>query len=109
MVGGPNTELGDRLASQDRSAADMLVSFAERIERLTEEKAALSADIAEVFKDAKGAGFNVKILREVLKERAMDAGARQERETLLDLYRRALGVLADTPLGTSALAAAGKR
>ena len=84
-------------------AADRLRSLIERIERLTDEKKALAADIAEVFAEAKSAGFNVKIMREIIKERAMDAADLREREELRDLYRAALGVLADTPLGRSAV------
>lgn len=84
-------------------AGDRLRSLIERIERLEEEKAALTADIREVYAEAKGSGFDVKIMRQIIRDRRMDAADLQERETLLDLYRRALGVLADTPLGASSL------
>lgn len=71
-------------------AADRLRSFVERIERLEEERAALSADVRDVYSEAKGAGFDVKILRQVIRLRKMDKADRQEQEELLDLYRRAL-------------------
>ncbi len=73
-------------------AADRLRSFIERIERLEEEKAALTADIREVFGEAKGTGFDTKIMRQVIKLRKMESNDRQEQEHLLDLYKRALGL-----------------
>lgn len=73
-------------------AGDQLRSYIERIERLEEEKAALTADIREVFAEAKANGFDVKIMRQVLKLRKMDRDDRAEEETLLDLYKRALGM-----------------
>lgn len=84
-------------------SADQLRSIIERVERLNEEKAALVADISEVFKEAKGNGFDVRAIKAILKERAMDASARAEQEAILDLYRNALGMLSDTPLGKAAL------
>jgi len=71
-------------------AGDRLRSFVERIERLEEEKAALAADIREVYSEAKGTGFDVKILRQVVRLRKMDVSERQEQEDLLDVYKRAL-------------------
>ncbi len=85
------------------SAAVRLKSFVERIERLEEEKAATGADIKEVFAEAKGCGFDVKIMRQIIRLRKMDAADRAEQEELLDLYKRALGMLVGTPLGDSAL------
>lgn len=73
-------------------AADHLRSFIERIERLEEEKAALTADIRDVFAEAKAVGFDNKAMREVIKLRKMDTSARQERETMRDLYLHALGM-----------------
>jgi len=73
-------------------AADRLRSFIERIERLEEEKAALAADIREVYAEAKGTGFDTKVMRQVLKLRKMEADDRQEQEHLLDLYKQALGL-----------------
>lgn len=71
-------------------AGEQLKSYIERIERLEEEKAALQADIREVFAEAKGNGFDTKIMRQVLKLRKMDQDDRSEQEHLLDLYKRAL-------------------
>lgn len=73
-------------------AADKLRSFVERIERLEEEKAALSADIREVYSEAKGSGFDIKIIRKVVGLRKLDQSERQEQEELLDVYRRALDI-----------------
>jgi uncharacterized protein (UPF0335 family) len=74
-------------------AADRLKSFIERIERLEEERKALSNDIKEVYAEAKGTGFDVKIMRQVIRLRRMDKDDLDEQETLLDVYRRALGML----------------
>ena len=71
-------------------AADRLKSFIERIERLEEEKAALAADIREVYSEAKAAGFDVRVLRQVVKLRKMDASDRSEMEAVLETYMRAL-------------------
>lgn len=71
-------------------AAERLRSFIDRIERLEEEKAALAADIREVFAEAKGTGFDTRIMRQVLKLRKMESADRQEQEHLLTLYMRAL-------------------
>jgi len=71
-------------------AADRLRSFVERIERLEEEKAALAADVREVYSEAKGGGYDIKILRQVVRLRKLDQTERQEQEALLDLYKRAL-------------------
>lgn len=73
-------------------AGERLKSFVERIERLAEEKDALSADIREVYSEAKSTGFDVKILRQVLRRRKMDASDRNKMDELLDLYESALGV-----------------
>ena len=74
-------------------AGDRLKSFIERIERLEEERKALSNDIKEVYAEAKGTGFDVKIMRQVIRLRRMDKDDLDEQETLLDVYRRALGML----------------
>jgi uncharacterized protein (UPF0335 family) len=71
---------------------DRLKSFIERIERLEEEKAALASDIKDVFSEAKGTGFDTKIMRQILKLRKLDSADIEEQETLLDLYKRALGM-----------------
>jgi uncharacterized protein (UPF0335 family) len=71
--------------------AGQLRAYIERIERLAEEKASLTADIAEVFAEAKGEGYDVKAMRAVLKKRKMDAQERAELESLEALYFEALG------------------
>ncbi len=73
-------------------AVDRLRSFIERIERLEEEKAALSGDIREVYAEAKATGFDVRTIRQVVRLRKMDRDARNEQEHLLDLYKRAVGL-----------------
>jgi uncharacterized protein (UPF0335 family) len=73
-------------------AKEHLKSFIERIERLEEEKAALAADIREVYSEAKGTGFDVKIMRQVVRLRKLDTADRQEQDAILDLYLRALGM-----------------
>ncbi len=72
-------------------AKDQLKSVVERIERLEEEKAALAADIKEVYAEAKGNGFDTKILRKVIRIRKMDAAERSTEEEMLDLYLSAVG------------------
>ncbi len=71
-------------------AADRLRTFVERIERLEEEKAAITADIREVYAEAKGAGFDAKILRQIVRLRRLDQADRREQEAMLELYKRAL-------------------
>ena len=76
-------------------AGDRLKSFIERIERLEEEKRALAEDIKEVYAEAKGTGFDTKIMRQIIKIRKMDKDDLNEQETLLDVYMRALGMIPD--------------
>jgi uncharacterized protein (UPF0335 family) len=76
-------------------AGERLRSFIERIERLEEEKRTLAEDIKEVFAEAKGNGFDTKIMRQIIKIRRMDKDDLDEQETLLDIYMRALGMLPD--------------
>ena len=73
-------------------AKDQLKSIIERIERLEEEKAALTADIREVYSEAKGNGFDTKIIRQVVRLRKLDRADLQEQEAILDLYLAALGM-----------------
>ncbi|MGH7124291.1 MAG: DUF2312 domain-containing protein [Stellaceae bacterium] len=82
------------MADRGGVAGERLKSFIERVERLEEEKRALAADIKEVYSEAKGAGFDVKTMREIVKIRRMDEEDLDEREALLDTYMRALGMLA---------------
>ena len=73
-------------------AAERLRSFVERIERLESERAAIAGDVREVYAEAKGAGFDVRTLRQVVRLRRLDNAERQEQEALLDLYKSALGL-----------------
>jgi uncharacterized protein (UPF0335 family) len=74
-------------------AGDRLKSLIERIERLEEEKRALAEDIKEVYAEAKGTGFDPKIMRQLVRLRRMDKDDLDEQESLLDVYKRALGML----------------
>jgi uncharacterized protein (UPF0335 family) len=74
-------------------AKDQLKSIIERIERLEEEKKAISDDIKDVYGEAKGNGFDVKALRTIIRLRKEDADERQEHETILETYMQALGML----------------
>ncbi len=73
-------------------AGDRLRSYIERIERLEDEKAALAADIREIYSEAKGNGFDGRIMRQVVRLRKLDQSERNEQEELLSLYQRALGM-----------------
>jgi uncharacterized protein (UPF0335 family) len=73
-------------------AADRLRSLVERIERLEEERKALGGDIRDIYAEAKSAGFDVKVLRQLIRIRKQEAADVEEQETLLDVYRRALGM-----------------
>lgn len=75
------------------AGADQLTQFIERIERLEEEKRALMADIRDVYSEAKGTGFEPKIMRQLIKMRAMDRELLQEQDELLETYRAAVGLV----------------
>ena len=75
------------------TAQGRLKSFVERIERLEEDKAAVANDMKEVFAEAKGEGFDVKILRKVIRLRKQDKVKREEEAALIDLYLGAIGGL----------------
>jgi uncharacterized protein (UPF0335 family) len=72
---------------------DQLRAFVERIERLEEEKAALAADIREVYAEAKAMGYDVKTLRTVVRLRKQDVNERREQEAILATYLVALGMV----------------
>jgi uncharacterized protein (UPF0335 family) len=74
-------------------AAEELKQFVERIERLHEERAGIAGDIADVFAEVKGRGFDVKALKQILKIRSQDQSERQEQEAILELYMQALGMV----------------
>lgn len=73
-------------------AIDRLRSIIERIERLEEEKKALSSDIKDIFSEAKSAGFDTKVIRDIIAQRRQEPAEVEEHESLLDVYRRALGM-----------------
>ena len=80
-------------------AGERLRSFIERIENLEEEKAALTADLREVYSEARAVGFDPKIMRQIVRLRKMESADRQEQEALLDTYMAALGMTG--PVGPS--------
>jgi uncharacterized protein (UPF0335 family) len=73
-------------------AADQLRSFVERLERLQEEIDSINDDKKDVYAEAKGTGFDVKLIREVLRIRRQDKAEREEHDAMLDLYLQALGM-----------------
>ena len=73
-------------------AVERLRSLIERIERLEEERKALGNDIKDIYGEAKSAGFDVKVLRQIIRLRKQEPAEIEEQETLLDVYRRALGM-----------------
>jgi uncharacterized protein (UPF0335 family) len=74
-------------------AAGQLRALIERIERLEEEKQTIAADIREVYAEAKGNGFDTKVMRQVVRLRKQEVAERQEQEAILDLYMHALGMV----------------
>ena len=82
----------EKMAEAGGIAGEKLRSYIERIERLEAEKAALAADIREIFADAKGNGFDAKIMRQIVRLRRMDHQDRAEQEELLILYQHAIGM-----------------
>ena len=81
-----------KIARAGNIAADRLRSLIERIERLEEERKALGADIKDIFVEAKSAGFDVKVMRQLIVIRRQEPAEVEEQETLLDVCRRALGM-----------------
>lgn len=88
----PGHNSGDESAQWGNIAADRLRSLIERIERLEEERKALSGDIKDIYAEAKSAGFDVKVMRQLIRIRRQEPADVEEQETLLDVYRRALGM-----------------
>ena len=85
------------------NSKEQLKAIIERIELLEEDKAVISSDIRDVYAEAKSNGYDVPALRAIVKMRKEDANKRAERETLLEVYMHALGMLSDTPLGQAAM------
>lgn len=86
-------------------AAERLMSIVERIEKLEDERKLLQADIKDIYTEAKSAGYDVKVLRMLIVSRKKDQAEWEEQQALLETYMRALGQLADTPLGQAAMEA----
>ena len=80
--------------SSDSVAQDQIRAFIERIERMEEEKKAIADDIRDIYAEAKGNGFDVKVLRQIVRIRKQDHAERMEQEALLELYMAALGMAA---------------
>jgi uncharacterized protein (UPF0335 family) len=93
---GDNDTMAKAVSEQEIKAGgvavDRLRSLVERIERLEEERKALSSDIKDIYAEAKSAGFDVKVLRQLIRIRKQEATEVEEQETMLDIYRRALGM-----------------
>jgi uncharacterized protein (UPF0335 family) len=85
---------------------NQLQAIVSRIEALEEEKVNIAEDIKEVYQEAKGTGFDPKIIKKIVALRKQDASKRAEEQALLATYMDALGMLADTPLGRAAVASA---
>ena len=91
------------MTTLNQSTQNQLRQFVEQIERLEEEKRGISEDITDKFAEAKAMGFDVKILKQVLRLRKKSKTERDEEEAVLATYLSALGMLADTPLGRAAV------
>lgn len=94
---GPGHNSGEEgistLTTLGATAQSKLLSIVERVERLAEEKQTITEDIGEVYAEAKGDGFDTKIIRKVIALRKMDQAKRQETEALVELYIEAIGGL----------------
>ena len=99
----PATAVAEKEQPATRIAKDQLSSIVERIERLEIEKKEVTTDIAEVYAEAKGNGYDVKALKTIVRLRKMDADERAEQQAVLETYMHALGLLADLPLGRAAI------
>jgi uncharacterized protein (UPF0335 family) len=97
-------EIPDQFAGAINETA--LARYVDRIERLHVDRDAITGDIKEVYTEAKSAGFVTGIIRQIVRERRMEDSERHHHYALLDSYRAALGMLADTPLGQAAMAEA---
>lgn len=73
-------------------AQDQLRAFIERIERMNEEKAAINSDLSEIYAEAKGNGFDTKVIKKIVADRAKDAHERMEFQAIYELYCDALGM-----------------
>lgn len=80
------------MEEQNKEEAGRLTQFVERIERLEEEKKEICADIASVYSESKGAGFDPKVIRQIIKLRKLNPADRAEYEFLLQEYKKKLGI-----------------
>ena len=87
-----DSELPHEDAAVGNIAADRLRSIIERVERLEAERKALAGALKDIFQEAKSAGFDVKVIRQIIRQRKQEPAEIEEQETLLDIYRRALGM-----------------
>lgn len=90
-----NAKTGDEALGDDASrniAGDRLRSIIERIERIEEERKALGGDIKDIYQECKSAGFDCKVVRQLIRIRKQEPAEVEEQETLLDVYRRAIGM-----------------
>ncbi len=102
-------ELSEDVAKKQAQKGEReLLQIIEQIERRLQDKAEVAEDIKEIYVVAKSEGFDTKIMRIVIRERAMDEAAREERDMLVDTYMRALGDYASSPLGLAAIARVGQ-
>jgi len=92
---------GDTMSDAVGIAGDRIRSFVERIEQLDTELQELNEHKKEVFAEAKGEGFDVKVLKEIIKLRKQDQGERDEHETLLDVYMRAMDTASPDPVAAA--------
>ena len=92
MADGTGAIEQSKKAKAGQIAGDALRKYLERIERLEEEKKALSGDIREVYAEAKGNGYEPRVMRKVVSLRRMKDADRQEEEALLEVYRAAVGI-----------------
>ena len=88
----PATAEAKEQPAATRFAKDQLRSIVERVEKLEEEKKAISDDIRDVFGEAKVNGFDLKALRAIVRLRKMEASEREEQDAILETYRQALGL-----------------
>jgi len=92
-VVGHNSAVGGMDEPATRFAKSQLKALIERIEKLEEEKKAISDDIKDVYGEAKGNGFDTKALRTIIRMRKQDSDERAEQESILELYMQSLGML----------------
>lgn len=88
----PQAERKTKSEGSGTVAAEKLRGYVDRIERLEEERKALGGDIRDIYAEAKGNGFDVKVMRQLIRIRKQEPAVVEEQETLLDVYRRALGM-----------------